>query len=256
MLPDFKCSDALAKDIVIKARTKSIASRGVSVTNDKLDRKIEKMKLTNRSDTGVFAQILLLVRRQNKHRGIRLIQPGEPEWFNIKETCKLATDFCNEFQIGLKKGYTEYLQLGVNKMKQFSIHKFKTIHAAICNEYEATQIIEQDKTPHETEQCHDYYLAHISAKIGYSQGYKSNPEKYKYFIEAKDSAKELCITTKIYIAAQFAGFEWNDSIPDPAQLVGTKALDRVQKYAFEKGITLGEKKETINFKQIKSNKNA
>lgn len=212
------------------------------------------MKLVNRTDTGVFAQMLLLVRRQMKHRGLRLIQPGEPEWFNIKDACKLATDFCNEFQISLKDGYKEYLKIGASKMKNFSINKFKSLHAVICNEYEAIQIIKQDKTPSETEDCHDYYLAHIANKIGYSQGYKGNPEKYKYFIEAKQSAKELCISTKVYIAAQFKGFEWNDSIPDPAQLVGTKALDRVQKYAFENGVTLGKKQTTIDFKQIKSNK--
>ena len=244
-------SKKLAGIILSKSKKYSAVSRGVKVSNDKLEKKVIKMKLAGRSNTAIFAQMLLLVRQQMKHRGLHLVKVGDPDWLNLKESCKLATDFCNEFQLELKKGYKEYLQLGLKKMKNFSIYKFKTLHAAICNEYEAIQVINQDKTPQATEDCHNIYLANIANKTGYSQGYKDFPEKYQYFIKAKEEAKKFGVSNKVYIAAQFQGFEWNNSVPDPAQLVGVKSIDRLQKYAFEHSIRLGEKRNVVNFKQIK-----
>ncbi len=236
---------------MLSARSHSIASRSISVSNDKLAKKTEKLKLVSRSNTGIFMQILMLTRRRLKHRGIKLIGPNDREWIEFKDTCKLATDFCNEFQIEIKLGYKEYLEMGLKKMKNFSIHKFKSMHSAICNEYEAKQIIGRDKTPSKTEECHDIYLGMISQQIGYAQGYKELPEKYKYFVEAKKEAHKLGVSCKVYIAAQFEGFEWANTAPDPAQLVGIKAIERLQKYAFAHSITLGQKRETINWKKIK-----
>lgn len=234
-----------------KAKSYSVNSRGVRVSNDKLEKKVIKMKLAGRSNTAMFAQILLLVRRQMKHRGISLIRVGDNDWLNLKESCKLATEFCNEFQIPIKEGYRTYVTLGLKKMKNFSIYKFKTLHAAICNEYEAIQVINQDKYPQSTEDCHNIYLSNISDKTGYSQGYKDFPEKFQYFVKASEEAKKMGVSNKIYIAAQFQGFEWNNSVPDPTQLVGPKSIARLQRYAFEHSILLGQKREVINFKKIK-----
>jgi len=242
----------LAKHLVEKAKSYSLSSRAVYVTNDKLLKKTEKMQLANRSNTGMFAQMLLLVRRQAKHRGLQLIGPGSPEWFNLKEACKLATEFCNEFEMGLKEGYKEYLTTGMGMMKNFSIFKFKTIHAAICNRVEAVQEIKRDRSPDDTKQAHDYYLAIISERVGLVQDYTASPEKYQFFIKAKDEAHLLGISVKQYMQAQFGAFEWKSGIPDPMQLVGTKARERVQRWAFEKGIKLGRQgSKAINFHKIK-----
>lgn len=230
-------------------------ARGVYASNNKIEKKVEKLKLAARSDTAIFANILLLTRRQLKHRGIFLIKPGDKDWLDLKTACVLATEFCNEFQMSAKMGYKKYLDIALPMMKNFSLFKFKSMHPSICNKYEATQIIEQDKTPQQTKDCHDIYLANISERIGYSQGYESIPEKYRYFIEAKQEAKKFGVSNKVYITAQFAGFEWANTVPDPAQLVGTKALDRLQKYAYENNIKLGSKeKPKVNFKKIKRKK--
>lgn len=231
-----------AEIILKKGYTHSIASRALYVSNNKVQEKASKLKLAARSDTGKFAQMLLYVRRQMRHRGIKLIEPGDPEWFTIKELTKLATEFCNEFQLSLKDGYQIYLRTGISKVKNFSINKLKSLHQAIFDHYEATQVIEMDKTPRETEELHDFYMANISDKTGFSQGYKNIPEKYRYFVEGKQEAKKLGVSYKVYIKAQFDAFEWNNSVPDPTQLVGTKALDRLQKYCFKEGLMVGKKK--------------
>lgn len=242
----------IAKDLINKGKSYSASSRSVRVTNDKLEKKVIKMKLAGRSDTAVFAYTLLLVRQQMKHRGLRLIRVGDQDWLNIKEICKLATDFCNEFSLEIKEGYRQYLTLGMRKMKNFSIYKFKSLHASICNEYEAIQEIERDPTPQKTGECHDIYLANIAEKTGITQGYKDFPEKYQYFIKAKEEARKYGVSIRHYIAAQFFGFEWNNSIPDPTQLVGAKSVDRLQKYAYAHNIKLGNNRTLIDYKHIKS----
>jgi hypothetical protein len=246
---------ALAEDIINKGKSYSACSRGVLVTNDKLDKKTKKLSLAGRSNTAIFAQILLYSRQKLKHRGLSLIKVGSPDWLNLKESCNLASEFCNEFEMGLKEGYTEYISRGLKMMKNFSIFKFKSIHGAICNEYEATQVIERDKTPSKTDLMHSIYMEAISEKIGFSQGYKDLPLKYQYFVKAKEDAEKFNVSQKVYIKAQFQGFEWNNSVPDPTQLVGPKSIDRLQKYAFENNIQLGKKKKAnnnINWSQIKN----
>lgn len=244
-----------AKLIVERAKSLSVASRSIHVTNDKLLQKTEKLKLATRSNTGMFAQMLLLIRRKLKHRGLQLIQPTSPEWLNLKEVSKLATEFCNEFEYERKEGYKVYIETGLSMMKNFSIFKFKNIHGAICNRVEALQEIKEDRSPEDTRKAHDAYLSIISEKVGYAQDYKDNPEKYKFFIKAKDEAAELGVSARQYIQAQFSAFEWKSGIPDPMQLVGPKARERVQKWAFENNITLGRKSnQGIKFDLIRGKK--
>ena len=247
-------AERMGRKIVEKAKSLSLNSRNVYVTNDKLLKKADKVQLASRSNTGMFAQQLILIRRKLKHRGLQLIKPGTPDWINLKEVTKLATEFSNEFSMNIKQGYREYIETGMGMIKNFSIFKFKGIHAAICNRYEVLQEIREDSKPDSTELIHNYYLGIISEKTGLTQGYKAIPEKYVYFIRARKEADKLGIGLKDYIKAQFGAFEWKSGIPDPMQLVGVKAVERVQKYAYENGIKLGPQSRTINFKQIKGAK--
>lgn len=234
------------------AKKYSVPSRAIIATNDKVYKKAEKIKLAARSDASIFAQLLLYTRRKLKHKGIQLIEAGTNDWFNLKEVCKLATDFCNEFQVDIKKGYKEYLEIAMGMMKGFSINKFKSLHQGICTIYESQLEIESDKTPEETRGAHDHYLRIISERTGFTQGFTNQVEKYRFFIKVKEEAKKVGVSVQEWIEAQFYAFEYKAGIPDPAQLVGIKAMDRVQKYCFEKGIKMGKKETKINFDKIRN----
>ena len=67
-----------------------------------------------------------------------------------------------------------------------------------------------------------------------------------YFIKVREEAKKIGISPDIYVKAQFHGFEWRDGIPDPVQLVGTKAIDRLNKYLFEKNIKVSQATDVIS----------
>lgn len=244
---------AWAREILEAAKTYSIASRSIYASNKKLEDKANKIKLAGRSNTGVFAQLLLLTRRKMHHKGLHLIEPTMPEWVNLKETCKLATEFCNEFGLSLKAGYTEYLKIGVSKMKNFSLYKFKQMHGSICNYFESSQEIEADKTPNRTTLLYELYLRKVNQKLGWEHNdYKDNPEKYVCFVRAKVLAEKFKIRVEDYINAQFFAMEWGDKemIPDPLQLYGDKAIERVRKYCYEKNITIKQAVK-VDFKKLR-----
>jgi hypothetical protein len=241
--------------LFIKAKSKSCPSRSVYASNNKLEQKVEKLKLATRSNAGLFAQSILLIRRKLKHKGITLIKPADPEWLTVKEATNLATQFCNEFLIDRKIGYREYVEIGLSMMTHFNIGRFKSLHQSICNRYEAIQEIRSDRWPDLTRNAHSTFLAIISEKTGFSESYEKNPDKYRFFVQVSRTCREIGITVQDWIKAQFAAFEWKNAVPEPSQLAGEKARERVMKYCFENDISLKHKKleqPKINFKQIKA----
>lgn len=246
----------LAVKIMEKAKTHSCSSRSVYASNKKIFDKTEKIKLAGRSQTGVFAQILLMQRRKLHHRGLQLITPTSPDWINLKDTCRMATEFSNEFGLPIKDGYNEYLKIGIGMMKNFGFNKFKSMHSSICQVFESKQEIDSDPTPNQTTMLYELYLRKVNQKLGWeSNDYKDNPIKYACFVKAKKDASKLKIDPKVFVDAQFAFFEWGDKtiMPDPFQLHGEKAIERVRKYCYENNITTAAKPK-LNLNKIKNAK--
>lgn len=248
-----KDAATLAERIAHGSKGYALNSRSISVTNDKLKRDTNKVTMAGRDTTAIFVSLLFLCRRKLKHRGLIAPKPGSPDWLNYKEATKLATEFCNEYGFQAKEGFLKYIEIGMTKMVNFSIYKFKQLHEAIYKEYDAQQKIQNDRYAPDTSRAHSYYVTLVSERIGFCQGFDKNSEKYACFIDAVKTAKEFGIDPKTYIKAQFAGFDWRSGIPDPLQLTGIKAIERLQNYCFENQILLGKSKQnkTVNFSKIK-----
>jgi hypothetical protein len=236
--------------LLLRAKTKSCSSRSIFASTNKLEKKVEKIKLASRSDAGVFAQSLLYIRRKYKHRGITLISPGDPEWLTIKELSRLATEFCNEFQFSIKLGYRQYLDIAIGMMHNFGLNKIKSLHSAIFNRYESISEIEKDRNPQRTREAHDAFMAIISEKTGGMYDYLGNPDKYKFFGRAAVEAGRLGVPIQTYITAQFAAFDWKSAVPEPSQIYGDKARERVIRYCYENNVELN-KRPKVDFKSIK-----
>ena len=72
---------------------------------------------------------------------------------------------------------------------------------------------------------------------------------------AREIADEFGVSYSDYIKAQFQAFEWRSSIPEPIQMTGDKARDRVIKWAFESNVNLKKNTEKkIDFLKIKNAK--
>lgn len=243
--------DRIADQLLKAARRYSLTNRKITISNDKLLRQSRKLAASLQSDASFFSTCLVQIRRKFKHRGINQVQPGESEWLQLKEVCSLATDFCNEFGLERREGYLTYCEIAMGKMKNYSLNKFKSLHKAICDDYEAINIIKKDKFPSMTERAHTIYCALISERIGYAQGYKDMPNKYQYFVLASQEAAELGIEIGVYMRAQFFYTDFTNQIPDPVQLVGIKARDKLQKYCFENSIKINKTQHRLDWAKIK-----
>ncbi len=246
-------SRALARDILIEGRNYNLSHRGILNSTKAMDNKVERLTASTKSDASLFAHLLLLERRRLKHRGISLIKPGDREWLELKATCKLATEFCKEFGLARKEGYLQYIKLGLSKVNKYTITKLKLLHPTICSYYDAYQELEMDPSPSKTEEVYVYYNKCINEKVGWEHNdYKTNPEKYVCFKRAKEEADRLHIEYTVYIRAQFWAMEYRSGIPDPHQLYGEKAIERLRKYCYENKINMGNTKKFTFSKKLKN----
>lgn len=241
----------LAEDLIGACKKHSLSHRSLSISNDKLLRQSKKIVSSEISNASLFAELLYLHRQKLKHVGVLRVKPGQKDWLEIKDLTSLADQFVAEFNLEIRAGYISYLTLGMQKMKKFSTGKLKSLHSAICQDYDAKQKIDNDKTPALTRKAYEIYRDLITKKTGIPDiGYDLFPEKYAVFIEVKQAAEAIGIDVGKYIQAQFDALNYKDGVPDPLQLIGPKAYIKVQTYCFENNINLKTKK-TINFQNIK-----
>lgn len=214
----------------------SINSRTVTVSTKMIEKKVKGMLEASRSDTDLFSQLIYYRRKSRKHRGISMMKPGHRDWKTLKEITAYALDFCMEFELDRRKGFIEFIDIGLNKMNKFGINKFLGMYESICETYEAMQEIQADDNPEATKAMYLYYTREIAEKTGIFEKYEERPEQYVWFVRARKQSDELKINPNIYIKAQFAGLDFAKGIPRPVQLVGAKATERISRYAYERGI--------------------
>lgn len=228
--------NSLVKLILVKSRAHSLAQRSLNVSNEKLLEKSNKVVASSRSDADNFANILTLCRRKNHHRGISQIKPGSRDWLQIKDITALALNFCNEFGLNKKDGFRIYIETALKLSNKFMITRLSMLYDRICEYYSAIKIIESDIHPSKTELAYSTYNELVLQKVGSCINYKEIPEKFVFFVKAKDQAIKRNVSPDIYIKAQFAALEWANALPDPIALVGSKSEERLQKYLYENGV--------------------
>jgi len=224
--------EKLAYQIFSLSRPYSIINRSINITNDRVDKKVCKLLSSSRLDSSIFANLLHLVRRQLKHKGIAPIRAGSKDWDSLKVITSQAIDFCNEFNLEKKEGFHKYIELGLKKMKKFGLVKFNNMYSGICETYQAELELAKDSDPDGTNALYKYYVGHIARKTGVVNEYDS-PDKYLCFMKVREEANRLGVDGVDYIKAQFYGLDFTGGIPDPLQLIGEKAIDRLNKYLFK-----------------------
>jgi len=233
-------SKQLAYQILRAGKKYTITSRKIHVKTKKVEKKAAKLIMSSSDDATNFSKILHLMRKKARHRGINIIKPASRDWGMVKEVTKLALDFCIDFDLSKESGFKMYVELGLAKMKKFSLMKFNNSHQSICEEYSALLEIKRDSYPEQTLMVCRIYNQRLLEKSGIDTDYSKIPDKYIYFIEVVKLCKELKVKPKDYILAQFEGLEWASGIPDPMQLVGDKAIQRLNKYLVSHNIKAGQ----------------
>jgi len=241
--------DKLAKQILTSSKPYSINSRNVIVNNQKLEKATNKLVKSSRLDADVMANLIVNVRRQLKHRGIQQILPNTRDWNLVKSLTKLANDFCNEFELEQREGYLNFLKIGISRMNKFGLVKLTNMYELICSVYDSRTQIQKDGDSEGTRDIHDYYFKKVLEKTGIPESYIDKPEKYLYFLKVNEESKKLGLKGTLWIEAQFWGLEWNDGKPEPPQLIGDKALERVTKYCYKHKVQA--KEVSIDFKKLR-----
>jgi hypothetical protein len=247
-------SKKLARSILTLGKRYTPTNRKLFLNNTKTEKKASKIVASDSKDALLFSNLLTMLRKQMKHRGVMVIDMGSKDWPQIKTITALASDFCEEFELDKKPGFTEYIKLAINKMGKWGLNKFPYLHEAICIDYQAIQKIRKDPKPGATKRLFEIYDTEVYSKTGIREDLEKNPQKYQYFVDARQLADSLGITYEIYIKAQFEGLAWANGIPEPTQLVGDKATNRLNKYLYQNKIKVASKEEPtkkVNWDKIK-----
>lgn len=228
----------LTKEILVRARPYSLNQRVVLTTTEKIEKKVGKILSSPSEDANLMARIIFMVRKKLKHVGITQIKPASKDWAQVKTITAQATEFCIDMDLPKKFGYTEYITIAFSKMVKPSLQKITSMHSAICETYIALEEIKKDKTPELTLKIHDYYRMKVASKTGLVNNFKNTPDKYVWFVRVAKLITELTVPLNTYLDAQFAAMDYRNALPDPSQLIGQKAKERLNKYMFENRIDL------------------
>jgi hypothetical protein len=234
-------AEYIAKEVTKRAKNKSLNHRSVSVTNDKMDKKIKNLVKSSESDTSMLSNLIYHYRRRkSKLYTKNKIEPGNKEYNALKELTSICLDFCNTFNLTKREGFLEYIDICIPKISSTLnlIQKMINMAEKVYQVYEAKLIIMNDENAEETKLAHDTYVNIISERTSLINDYSKDPTIYIKFIELRKMTDELNVPIDIFIKAQFHGLVWTGTFPEPNQLLSDKSKDRLNKYLFENKIKL------------------
>jgi len=244
----------LAKEIARRAKAKTLVNRSVSISNDKLERKINMVLKASDSDTDMLANLIYhMRRRKSKLYTTKKIDKESKDYPHLKELAKVCLDFCNTFGFDKRKGFLAYLEIAIPKINSSLnyINKLVNLAEKVYQTQEAINLIAEDDDKDFTLKIHDTYMQTIGDITGIYNTKHKDPIAYSKFIEVKEAIKESKVSIDLYLKAQFQGLSWTDNFPEPNQLVGDNAISRLNKYLYENKVKIS-KGEQAPSKELKN----
>jgi len=238
VLPNVGFSDKTMDNIMKETSHLSINSRNTLLSNERIEKKANSILSSSRGDTDLLSKLVYSVRKRAKHKGIVQIKPNTRDWLLLKQMTSQALDFSNEFNLNKRLGFLKYLEVGLSKMKKFSLNKYLSMYEAICETYQAMVEIRDDSEKELTNKLYKSYSSRIMDNTGIFDRLEEQPEKYVWFVRARREAKSLNISVELYINAQFSNHDFSRGILYPSQLIGPKAVDKVINYCIKNNIKI------------------
>lgn len=255
IIPD-DCLVSLVKHLFTHSKNYNANNRSILVSNNKIEQKVKNILSSSSNDCKTLAHLIYLMRIRMKHMGVQEIKATSRDWDSVKKVTANALEFCKVFNFDDKKsGFLKYLEIGNSKMAKFSLQKYLSMNEAIFTTHESNELIKHDKYPALTKDICNAYNSRILNITGIGTDYSKNPEKYVCFCKVALYCIEHKIHYKNYIESQFSGLGFKDSYPDPLQLIGDKAIDRLNRYLYERKIKVDvTPKSTANWQKILGDK--
>lgn len=228
------CVGKAQADLLLKiCAPYSVVTRSVTVSTKRMEEKVKQIIQSTRLDSDRLSEIIYATRQRLKHQSVTRMKPNGKYWGTLKEITAHALDFCIQHQLTKRKGFLTYVEIGLSKMNKFNITKFLNLYEPICETYLATKELEKDEDPKLTQELYEQYSQTILNRTGIFEDFKDQPSKYIWFVKARRQAEDLNVSLEIYLEAQFEGLDFNNGIPYPSQLVGSKANERLTKYLYK-----------------------
>lgn len=221
-------------------RKKNLDHRSVVITNQRTERKIEQVLKAGRSETDQVCNIISMYRRNRKKTKLystKKITPEHKDYTKAKELTKIILNYAQMFDLEFKEAIIKYLDITVPKITSGLnfVHKLVNMEELVIQQEEMAQELLKDEDPVETRSIRDLYNKRVSERTGIITKAEEVSDMI-HFMEVRRITDDLDIPTEIYLEAQFHGLSWTDSYPTPKQLLGDKAIERLQKYLYEKKI--------------------
>lgn len=244
----------LAGYIALHGKPFSLDKRNITTTTQKAAKEVDRKASNNKMGYLELANLILLVRRSMKHKGVKIIDMNSPEYLALKRLTPIIIQFAEDFEMDFKPAATIYLKLGLSKLSSFRnyVGKLCDMSESLSIEYEAKTMIDSDPYKKETLRIHDIYVGTINVMTGMSDGYTENYGKYISFMRVRELCDKYKILPETYITAQFEGLAWTDNFPEPNQLVSEKAIERLNKYLYTKKIKINKDDKTKPDKGLSS----
>lgn len=229
--------------------------RVVLVSNDRVEKKVTNLLRSDKPDNQLMAMIILAFRRSKKHLGVRLINQTSREWDILKKITEDANEFYQTFHEDFndkKDAYKTYIEIGSSKMQKFGINKLVNMAESIGMTHQSNRDMRELSHLSQTaNRAYNLYTQRIYNQTGIPINYQDNPDKMISFYHIAKYCTDKNIPVNIYLDAQFNGFGFRDILPEPLQMVGQKAEERVSKFLFDNGITAKKtNKKEVDFKAI------
>lgn len=266
VLPNLPITDdnyeQLAEELFKKVMKYNLNHRSITVTNERLERKLEKILKASKSDTDLVCNYIGMYRRNKKKTKLystTKITPEHKDYPKVKELTNIILNYSDMYNLEFTKAIINYLDYTIPKITSSLnfVHKLINMEDMVIQLTNAQLELDSDENINETLAIRDLYDERISEKTNIKHR-TTEPTELVYFKEINNITDTLDIPNHIYIDAQFHGLGWTDSYPTPKQMVGEKATQRLQKYMYEKKIKVKQKakdKETSVLDKLKNLKN-
>lgn len=225
--------DDLVNYLLKRGKIYQLSERKI-LESSKNKKKLTQIKQSTTQDATLFASLLIDIRRKRKHKGVALIKQNTRDWTSVHEAARLATDFCNDFNIPQRQGYINYIETVIDVLgPKFQVKLINSRHQAVCDRWNAKELLIQDNNPDLTQEAYQTYTQTIYEKTGNYIKYEGMPERYINFMYTVGIANELGLTPSQFIISQFEQLAWTKGIPTPEQITNDKARERAIRWMAE-----------------------
>lgn len=217
------------------AKRRAIISRSITVSNNKLQKQVNKVLLADQGSAALFADLLYAERIKLKHRGIKKITEADSKnWDMCKKLADICNDFCNDFHFEIRAGYIKYIEIGISRMDgkyQNMLPRLISMSENIFQQAGDEEELKSDSNPWLTNQGFEYYIQKIAKVTGIYDN-KKDPSKLVIF---KRLGEKLIGPHRIqqWIDAQFYALAFVNGVPSINDLLSDKALERYNKYLYK-----------------------